>query len=121
MKLKLEMSTSSGAPRPRHCGENEMSLTPNLLGRKILIMIRIINMIMVLGMLSDGQIVHSSWFSLFTLLIVMALVMIHTNIMMARMKTNIVITKMKTSIRMTKIKTNIKMTQMKTNIMITHM
>ena len=30
--LLLMMITSGGAPRPRHCGENEISFTPNLVG-----------------------------------------------------------------------------------------
>ena len=32
MFLLLMTITSGGAPRPRHCGENEISFTPNLVG-----------------------------------------------------------------------------------------
>ena len=32
MILLLMTITSGGAPRPRHCGENEISFTPNLVG-----------------------------------------------------------------------------------------
>ena len=32
MILLLMTTTSGGAPRPKHCGENEISFTPNLVG-----------------------------------------------------------------------------------------